>query len=89
MAADHIMDFPEENIRTVLENFYADDCLKAIGTTEGAINIVRSLCYLLALEGFRLTKRVSNGRRVLEAVPVEGRIKRAKALVLDRSSLPV
>ena len=43
-VADHKIDFPEETIRTVLENFYADDCLKPIGTIEGTINIVRSLC---------------------------------------------
>ena len=56
VAADHKMNFPEETIQTVLKNFYAEDCLKAIGTTEGAINIVRSLCQLLRLGGFRLTK---------------------------------
>ena len=88
VAADHKMNFPEETIRTVLKNFYADDCLKAVGTTEGAINIVRSLCQLLALGGFRLTKWVSNDRKVLEAVPVEERAKGVKDLDLDCSSLP-
>ena len=52
VAADLKMNFHEEPIRTVLKNFYADDCLKAVGTTEGAINIVRSLSQLLALGGF-------------------------------------
>ena len=82
VAVDHKMNFPEETIRTVLKNFYADDCLKAVGTTEGAINIVRSLCQLLALGGFRLTKWVSNDRRVLEAVPVEERAKGSRTLIL-------
>ena len=68
--------------RTVLKNFYADDCLKAVGTTEGAINIVRSLCQLLALGGFRLTKWVSNDRKVLEAVPVGERAKGSRTLIL-------
>ena len=27
VAADHKMNFPEETIRTVIKNFYADDCL--------------------------------------------------------------
>ena len=49
VAADHKMNFPEETILTVLKNFCADDCFKAVDTTEGAINIVRSLCQLLAL----------------------------------------
>ena len=89
VAADHKMNFPEGTIRTVLKNFYADDCLKAVGTTEGAINIVRSLCQLLALGGFRLTKWISNDRKVLEAVPVGERAKGVRDLDLDGSSLPV
>ena len=82
VAADHNMDFPEEAIQTVLKNFYADDCLKAIVTTEEAINIVHSLCQLLALGGFQLMKWVSNDRRVLEAVPVEERAMGVKDLDL-------
>ena len=39
------------------------------------INIVRSLCQLLALGGFQLTKWISNDRKVLETVPVEERAK--------------
>ena len=57
VANDHRMDFPEETIQAVLKNFYADDCLKSVGTTEEAINIVHSLCKLLALVGFRLTNK--------------------------------
>ena len=37
------MDFPEETTQTVL---------KSVGTTEEAINIVHSLCKLLALVDF-------------------------------------
>jgi len=62
VADDHRMDFPEETIQTVLKNFYADDCLNSVGTTEEAINIVLSLCKLLALVGFRLAKWISNDR---------------------------
>ena len=43
-----------------LETIQADDCLKSVGTIEEAINIVHSLCKLLALVGFRLTKWISN-----------------------------
>jgi len=79
------MDFPEETIQAVLKNFYADDCLKSVGTTEEAINILLSLCKLLALVGFRLTKWISNDRRVLEPIPVEQRAKGVKNLDLDHS----
>ena len=88
VAADHTMNFPEETIRTVLKNFYADHSLKADGTTEGAINIVPSLCQLLALGGFRVTKWVSNDRKVPDAVPEEERAKGIKDLDADCSSLP-
>ena len=83
------MDFPEETIPAVLKNFYADNCLKSVGTTEEAINIVHSLCKLLALVGFCLTKWISNDRRVLEAIPVEERAKGVRNLDLDHSSLSV
>ena len=89
VADKHRMDFPEETIQTVLKNFYADDCLKSVGTTERAINIVHSLCQLLALVGFRLTKWISNDRRVLESIPVQVGGKGVKNLDLDYSSLPV
>ena len=89
VANDHRKDFPEETIQAVLKNFYADDCLKSAGTTEEAINIVHSLCKLLAFVGFDLIKWISNDRRVLEAIPVEERAKGVKNLDLDRSSLPV
>ena len=72
-----------------MKNFYADDCLKSVGTTEEAINVVHSLCKLLALVGFCLTKWISNDRRVLEAIPVKERAKGVKNLNLDCSSLPV
>ena len=89
VAHDQRMNFPEETLQTVLKNFYADDCLKSVGITEEAISIVHSLCKLLALVGFPLTKWISSDRRVLEAIPVEERAKGVKNLDLDRSSLPV
>ncbi|KAL9979133.1 hypothetical protein ACROYT_G016747 [Oculina patagonica] len=89
VADDHRVNFPEETIQTVKRNFYADDCHKSVGTNEEAINIVHNLCHLLALVSFRLTKWISNDRRVLEAIPVEERVKGVKNLDLDHSSLPV
>lgn len=89
MAEDRRMHFPEETIRTVLKNFYADDSLKSVGTTEGAINIVYDRCKLVTLVGFWLTKWISNDRKVLEVIPVEEREKGVKNLDLDHSSLPV
>ena len=86
VAEDHRMHFPGETIRTVLKRFYADNCLKSVGTTEGAINVVHDLRKLLGLLGFRLTKWISNDRKVLKAVPVEERAKGVKNLDLHHSS---
>lgn len=89
VAEDHRDKFDPETIATVCENFYADDCLKALNTEAEAIRIVKQLCALLAMGGFRLTKWISNSRDVIEAVPYEERAKEVKDLDLDRSSLPV
>ena len=58
--------------------FYADDCLKSAATVPKAIDIVRELCQLLALRGFRLTKWTSNSREVLEAIPAAERAANVK-----------
>jgi len=89
IADDRRMNFPEVIIQAVLKNFYADDCLKCGCTTEMAINIVHSLCKLLALVCFWLTKWISNEQKVLEASPVEERTEGVKNFHLDCSSLPV
>ena len=89
VAEDHRTDFPDETIQTVLKNFYADDCLKSVSSTDRAINIVDGLCKLLALAGFRLTKWISNDHKVLEAIPVQERAKAVKDLDLDHGSLPI
>ena len=87
VAEDHRTDFPNETIQTVLKKFYADDCLKSVGTTHRAINIVQGLCKLLALAGFRLTKWISNDRKVLEEIPVQERAKEIMDLDVDHGSL--
>ena len=89
VAEDPRTEFPDETIQTVLKNFYGDDCLKSVGTTDRAINIVDGLCKLLALAGFRLTKWISNDRKVLEAIPVQERAKADKDLDLDHGLLPI
>ena len=88
-AEDHRDDFDTETTTTVLENFYADDCLKSVDNEERAISLVRKLCKLLSLGGFRLTKWISNSRKVIESIPLNERAKGAKDLDLDKTSLPV
>ena len=88
-AEDHRHDFDPETVRTVMENFYADDCLKAVATEDKAERLVQELCQLLSRGGFRLTKWISNSKRVLDSIPAEDRAKEVKSLDLDSAVLPV
>ncbi len=69
-AHDHEAEFDEETIKTVDKNFYVDDCLKSVSTTNKAVNLANQLTALLAKGGFHLTKWMSNSREVLATIPV-------------------
>ena len=88
-AEDHKTEFDEETVKTVMENFYADDCLKSVSTVDQAKKLVEELCQLLRLGGFRLTKWISNSKEVIESVPPEDRAKEVKDLDLDSAVLPI
>ncbi|XP_038049665.1 uncharacterized protein LOC119723179 [Patiria miniata] len=88
-AEDHKDEFDYEVITTVMENFYADDYLKSVENDEKAMKLVEQLCKLLSMGGFRLTKWLSNSRKVIESIPLEERAKSAKEVDLDNGLLPV
>ena len=88
-ADDHGDRFDQDVAATVKRNFYVDDCLKSVRSEEEAVNTVRQLTKLLACGGFRLTKWLSNRRKVLEAIPQQERAKTLRGVDLDRESLPV
>ena len=79
-AEDNVEHFSKEVISTVRNNFYVDDCLKSLPA---------DLRALLLRGGFKLTKWISNSRRVLETIPVDERAKEAKTLDLSKDGLPV
>ena len=86
-AHDHEAEFDEETIKTVDKNFYVDDCLKSVSTTNKAVNLANQLTALLAKGGFHLTKWMSNSREVLATIPLE---ERAPSMIyIDFESLPV
>jgi len=85
-AQDHQECFDPEVVRTVMDNFYVDDCLKSVATEDGAVHLVRQLCQLLARGGFRLTKWTSNSKTVLDAIPPNERAHCQKNLDLDQSA---
>ena len=84
-ALDNSSDFSHETVQTVLHNFYVDDCLKSLPTTNDAIQLSTELRELLARGGFRLTKWLSNDQEVLETIPESERATSVKALDFDNS----
>jgi len=86
-AADNKKNFSEEAVKSVQEDFYVDDLLKAVETPSKAISLAHELMALLEKGGFCLTKWTSNSREVLASIPED---KRAQPTVnLDLDELPV
>ena len=78
--------FDSETIETISRNFYVDDCLKSVATTEEAVRLCSQLRELLSRGGFRLTKWIGNDRNLIASVPMT---KRAPSVVnLDLDDLP-
>ena len=63
-ADDNKKIFSEEAVKSVQEDFYIYDLLKAIETPSKAISLAHKLMALLEMGGFRLTKWTSNSREV-------------------------
>ena len=85
-ALDNQGEFDSETTKTVSRNFYVDDCLKSVSTTEKAVRLSSQLRELLSRGGFRLTKWISNDRKLIATVPMT---ERAPSVVnLDLDDLP-
>ena len=61
--------FDEVTIPTKKGKFYVDDCLKSVPTNPKAGKLVGKLHELLSRGGFRLTKWISNSKKVMDSVP--------------------
>ena len=77
--------FNAETIDTVNRNFYVDDCLKSVASTDEAVQLVDQLPALLRRGGLRLTKWLSNRREVSKS----DRASSVKSLNLDLEKLPI
>ena len=64
-ALDQSENFSEEAVHAVLRNVYMDDVLSSKPDSKGPMQLIN----FLATEGFRLTKWMSNIRKVLAAIP--------------------
>lgn len=70
-------------------NFYVDDGLALLPTTQGAIDLVKGAQATLATAKLRLHKVVSNSAKVMEAFPAEDQAKDVRDLGLRSDTLPV
>ena len=86
-AEDNRKYFNTETIDTVNRNFYVDDCLKSVASTDEAVQSVDQLPALLRRGGFRLMKWLSNHREVLASVPKSDQAPSVKSLNLDLEKL--
>ena len=64
-AADNKHCFPGDVINRVERNFYVDDCLRSLSSEATAITHVHDLQSLLSRGGFKITKWISNSRKVV------------------------
>ena len=87
-AEDNSQHFPDAVVSTVKNNFYIDDCLKALPSAEEASHHASDLRSLLSRGGFRLTTWISACRRVLETIPEAEHAKDGKTLDLSEDDLP-
>ena len=68
-ASDNAEMYDKEVISTVHRNFYADECLKSVGSEVAAVKLATELQSLMKRGDFRLTKWLSNRRTVIDAIP--------------------
>ena len=76
--------FSEEAVRTLMRNFYVNDCLKSIKGETEAISLVSELRTLLSKGEFQLTKWISNSRRVIKSAPTSERAISVKDHLLNQ-----
>ena len=86
-AVDNASQFDDQTIETVQRNFYVDDCLKSVREEDEATKLAKDLRELLALGGFKLTKWLSNSRKVIESLPESERAAQVKDLNFDKTPI--
>ena len=88
-AQDNKDEYAKDIVKTVKRNFYIDDCLKSVESSERAVYLAVQLSNLLAKGGFRLTKWLCNRPEVLESIPKDERAPSVLDLDLDKDKLPL
>ncbi|XP_044175961.1 uncharacterized protein LOC114968359 [Acropora millepora] len=86
-AEDNKTRLSPEAVKTIQTNFYVDDLLKSVATTDSAITLANQLVRVLKECGFRLTKFTSNSNKVLRVFPQEEVAN--PSINLDLDELPI
>ena len=86
-ADDKASHFNNQAIETVQRNFFVDNCLKSVREEDEAIKLAKDLRELLALGGFKLTKWLSNSRKVIESLPEGEQAAQVKDLDFDKTPI--
>ena len=87
-AVDVKEKYGEEAKNFIYRNFYVDDGLASLTTSQGAIDLVKGARATLATAKLQLHKVVSNSVEVMEAFTAEDRAKDVRDLDLRSDSLP-
>ncbi|XP_071964267.1 uncharacterized protein [Antedon mediterranea] len=87
-AADKGSKYCPDAAETMKNNFYVDDCLVSVKDHKKALTLVKDLTLLCEEGGFRLTKWMSNDKRVLNVIPKEDHAPEVKSLDLRKDKLP-
>lgn len=82
-------DYGSKATNFLLNDFYVDDGLTSLSTTEEAVKMIKDSQAICASANLRLHKFASNRREVLEALPVDDRANDLKDLDLRHDVLPV
>jgi len=88
-ANDNEAEFRAVIASTLKRNFYVDDLLKSVEAVNEAVSMITAVQRLCNKGGFRLTKFVSNSRKVLETIPANDRAKNVVNVDFSQSTLPV
>ncbi|KAK3702243.1 hypothetical protein QZH41_016771 [Actinostola sp. cb2023] len=88
-ADDGQEEFGADAANFIKRDFYVDDGLKSVQTSQEAIELIDNCKAICAKAGLRLQKISSNSPEVIQAVPVEDRAKSLQEIDFMNDPLPI
>ena len=87
-ASDNQEEYGNDAAETLRKNFYVDDLLKSVNTSEFASKLIDDVRQMCKAGGFHLTKFICNDKEVLAMIPEEDKRQGVKNQDLITDSLP-